>query len=508
MSGRLAWSFARVEPLPALAGGFSDIGGRVHVGPVKVGVFHPDIIGILAAPILEQTPMTVIDTTPPTPPAGSASAWSPGSNDQTAFGWTPTVKKHVTCPHCWKRFHIGDIAWVARHEKLRGDPLAGPDAMRRFVPTRFNLAGEAIDAAGQPCQQLACPACHLPIARGLLEARQLYLSLIGVPGSGKSYLTAAMSWHLRRVLPEKFGVGFSDVDPAGNQALIDHEATLFLADDPERPVSIEKTQMQGAHYDPIQMGEQTVLLARPFQFMLTDQRGRPAADADPNTAPVAPPLPRVLNLYDNAGEHFLPGADTTLTPGTQHLARANLLMFLFDPLQEPRVRAALGQSADDPQVKRPHHAARQDTVLNEMGQRVRRYAGLSASAQLEQPLLVLVGKADAWAEHAGLDWGTDDEPVVRQADGTVAVDIGLIEKTSDTTRRWLESHAPEFVALAEGLHRTVRYLPVSALGGPPELSADGSLLLVRPGHLRSRWVTAPVLYALSKWSSGVLPAAS
>ena len=329
-----------------------------------------------------------------------------------------------------------------------------------FLPTRFGPKGNAIDAGGMSCTDLACPHCRLPIARALLEAGQLYFSLVGVPASGKSYLTAAMSWRLRELLPARFGLGFQDVDPVGNAVLIANEQTLFLRDKPREPVSLEKTQMQGAHYEPVRFGGQTVSLARPFQFLIS---AKEAGDASPVHHGS---LPRVINFYDNAGEHFLPGNDTALTPGTQHVARANALLFLFDPLQDPRCRSRLAGQTDDPQLAEDFAGgARQDTVLNEMGQRIRRYAQLDATTALEQPLIVLVSKADAWLAAAGLSWGDEPEPVLVDAAGNGAVDTELIEKVSASVRAWLSSVTPEFVALAEGLHRTVRYLPVSALGG-------------------------------------------
>ncbi len=109
---------------------------------------------------------------------------------------------------------------------------------------------------------------------------------------------------------------------------------------------------------------------------------------------------------------------------------------------------------------------------------------------------------------AGLSWGDEPEPVLVDAAGNGAVDTELIEKVSASVRAWLSSVTPEFVALAEGLHRTVRYLPVSALGGPPQRSGEQGRLVVRPDQIAPRWVAAPMLYALSKWGRGALPDAA
>src|SRR5262245_4297219 len=70
-----------------------------------------------------------------------------------------------TCPHCWTVFPPEDVLWIAGHADLLGDPRLGPDQPQRFLPTRFNLEGNALDARGFVCQGLACPRCHLPVPR-------------------------------------------------------------------------------------------------------------------------------------------------------------------------------------------------------------------------------------------------------------------------------------------------------------------------------------------------------
>ena len=48
----------------------------------------------------------------------------------------------VTCPHCWHHFDVSEIAWVSKHDELRGDPVLGSDDYIRFLPTRFNVDGD------------------------------------------------------------------------------------------------------------------------------------------------------------------------------------------------------------------------------------------------------------------------------------------------------------------------------------------------------------------------------
>lgn len=159
----------------------------------------------------------------------------------------------VTCPHCWESFPPEKVLWISEHQDLLGDPRLGPEQPQRFLPTRFNVAGEAIDARGFPCQQLACPHCHLSVPRPFLEMEPLFLSIFGAPASGKSYLLAAMSWELRRILPLDFAVSFSDADPVSNRVLNEYQESLFSNPQAAELVPltklIRKTEEQGELYD-------------------------------------------------------------------------------------------------------------------------------------------------------------------------------------------------------------------------------------------------------------------
>jgi len=135
------------------------------------------------------------------------------------------LNPRVICPHCWHTFVPHETMWVAAHNELMGDPVLGPEKARRFLPSRFTPEGHAIDARGVTCQQLACPRCHLGIPRSAIEAEPLFLSIVGGPKTGKSYLLSAMTWELRKRLPASFALAFSDADTVNNQHLNEDEAT-------------------------------------------------------------------------------------------------------------------------------------------------------------------------------------------------------------------------------------------------------------------------------------------
>ena len=151
----------------------------------------------------------------------------------------------------------------------------GEDEQQRFLPTRFDPQGKAIDVKGVPCKDLACPRCHLPIPRSLLEMKPLFISILGAPSSGKSYFLAAMTWQLRQTLRDGFHLSFADADPLANQILSDYEATLFLNSNADSLVRLRKTEPEGELYQSVRFGTREVWYPRPFVFSVQPVEGHP-----------------------------------------------------------------------------------------------------------------------------------------------------------------------------------------------------------------------------------------
>jgi hypothetical protein len=398
--------------------------------------------------------------------------------------------KRVTCPHCWTAFPTEEILWVSAHADLLGDPRLGPEQQQRFLPTRFNLEGNALDARGFPCHTLACPRCHLTVPRPLLEMEPWFVSILGSPACGKSYFLTALTWEMRRLLPLHFALTFADADPVSNRGLNAYEEALFLnsrADD-RVPLAnlIRKTELQGAElYDTVSYGTQTVSYPRPFLFTLQPQDHHPLANSPRRLA-------RVLCLYDNAGEHFQPGQESTGNQATHHLARSRLLLFLFDPTQDARFRRLCrADGAAD-------RTSRQESVLLEAAARVRRYAGLAQNERHRRPLLVVVTKYDSWAD---LLAGDTKEPSIRGD----RLDLDRIEQRSQSLRLLMLRVCPEVVSAAESFAEHVAYVPVSALGCIPQVDPRTKVLAVRPRDIQPIWATVPLLYGLSRSTSGLIP---
>jgi len=424
----------------------------------------------------------------------------------TRTGWGRRLLHLVTCPNCWHTFHPEEVLFVSRHPDLLGDPVLGQEEYLRFLPTHFTVAGEAVDPKGLVTSDLACPRCHLSIPEPMLELPPLFISLVGSPASGKSYFLTTMVWELRRVLPQARMV-FSDADPAANSPIHEYEQTLFMTPAPDQPTEIRKTQTNDSQlYRTSRISDATIRFPVPLQFSLQAMPSHPRFGRGH--------VGRIVVLYDNAGEDFLPGGgDQAGSATVLHLAKSQIILTLFDPTQEPRFRSFCKK--DDPQITmglRPGRTSgpllfRQETILTEAARRIRRYLGLSQEKRTGQPLIVVVPKFDLWESTSGIS--LDQRPYVQHgSNGILKVDMARIEKTSDAVRESIARFSPEYVAAAENLSERVRYIPVSSLGRSPEyICRDNTAFYgIRPKDVSPKWVTVPLLYCLAKWAAGTIQA--
>lgn len=396
--------------------------------------------------------------------------------------------------------------WVSAHPDLDDDEIVTPRGQRRFLPTRLNENGHAIDVKGEVCHHLACPRCHLTIVRASLEMHPLFFSILGAPGSGKSYYLAASIWQLRKALTAKFRISFGDADPVSNRMLNHYEEILFLNNQRDAAVALPKTEKEGDLYESVVLGGRPVLFPRPFVFSLRPQPDHPRASHINSLA-------RALCLYDNAGEHFMPGEETSNNPGTQHLSVSKALLFLFDPTQHHEFRAQCSGRSKDPQMGDQGWNFRQDKILLEAESRVRAQSGLRQSERDSRPLIVVVTKHDAWSALTGSNELQPDWFIRQSRSGKCALDIDRVEAMSDQIRDLMKQLAPEFVTAADGFSSDVTYIPVSALGKGPEFVASTEEggedeFVVRPGDIKPVWAEIPLLYALYRTVPGLIMAYS
>ncbi len=380
---------------------------------------------------------------------------------------------------------------------LQDDFLLGKDAQQRFLPTRFTVNGHAIDVGGVVCRELACPHCHLPLPRALLEMEPLFISIIGAPSSGKSYFLASMTWQLRKTLSQSFSLSFQDADPVANLILNDYEEKLFLNPLEDQLTTLPKTEKEGGYlYEAVNFGGREVWYPKPFVFSIQPQESHPDFRLRSSTS-------RALCLYDNAGEHFLQGGETGKYP-LQHLALSQVLMFLFDPLQHPKFRRACSKGSMDPQLVDGKAIHQQHQILLEAANRIRRHSNCSQNEKYPRPLVVVLTKQDAWKALMGRTSLGTNLPIRRVTEAMSVLDMEKLTRISQQMRAILVKYAPEIVGAAEGFCEEVTYIPASALGRHPEMDPHTAALGICPRDVRPQWAEIPMLYALHKAARGLV----
>ena len=409
------------------------------------------------------------------------------------------LRPRITCPHCWKSFAPGDILWVAEHPLLTKGDVPGEGDQQRFLPSRFDTDGHAIDVKGNTCHEVACPACHLQIPRAIVELESVFISTLGAPGSGKSYFLASMIHQTQETALRHFQSNLADVDPVANNVVNDYLNKLFRNSQPGELVNLEKTEEQGRQYTSVYMDQRDRWLPKPFVYSL-----QPLQLQDDR---LRRQLCRAICLYDNAGEHFMPGKSDNQF-ATQHLALSKVLLFLFDPLQHSRFRQACLGRAEDPQLGKHGKNSPQDQVLQEASRRIKNLTGLAQHAKYSRPLIVVVTKYDVWHSLLSNEIVEMTSLLCRIPDRGAAIDLRRLQKVSQRMRELMFELAPDIVAAAEGFSEEVIYLPNSALGCSPEIVrlADRTEALgVRPCNIRPMLAELPMLYALHRAVPTLIP---
>jgi len=387
----------------------------------------------------------------------------------------------LTCPVCWLKFDLGDLMHVAVHDSLRGDPVLGEDVQQRFLATRFNERGQALDAMGLPCTDIACPHCRRILSPGFAEMPHHIISMVGDQSAGKSYYLSVLLKMLPPSLFENFSVVFQDADPLGNAIVNQMKQALFGAQTPQG-ARLVKTQLEGAMYERLPRYGRMVALPKPFIFSVAS-----TADTTQRCSVI---------FYDNAGEHFQPGRDSADSPGAQHVASSSGILFLFDPFNSPEFRRQIADQAD-PQMEKTV-LDQHSVILSELKVRIAKLLKKPLVDQIEAPLAVLIGKSDAWIHLLGA-------PPLRNPVQPGKLDLDALLENSHRVRRLMMSVCPEIVANAESISRYVLFFAVSSFGHAPVKVGPGDYV-PDPRLLRPYQVEAPMLWMLSRIAPGLVNA--
>jgi hypothetical protein len=397
-----------------------------------------------------------------------------------------------TCPVCWFRFDRGDVMNLAVHASLRGDPVLGEEHMQRFLASRFNDRGQALDAMGLTAPESACPHCRRKLPPNFLDQPHHIFSIVGAPSSGKSYYLSVLVKIMQDISFRHFGVTFRDAAPSENAVLNDMRNHLFSAGTPEEAY-LAKTDLEGALYETLPRQGRQVRLPKPFVFRMSARESGEDGFS--------------IVFYDNAGEHFEPGRNSADSPGAQHIAVASGIFFLFDPLYNPEFRRKLEGHADPQLAQRRND--QQDILLAESEARIKEILSLSSSERIATPFAVIVGKSDAWLEMLG------EEPLLPAietgARGGSRIRLDHIQANSKRVRELLLEVSPSIVANAEAISSEVMFFAASPLGHPPVQfeDAQGHVRIgPDPAKLDPQRVEDPTLWVLSKLAPAMFPSHS
>ncbi len=437
-----------------------DCGAEVTV-PRPDGSPAPQPTVLVPQPGKPGAPQQLVPATPSGPP--------PVPNAKPS---KPNPEGEFTCPVCWLRFDAGDIMHIAVHDSLRGDPLLGEDAQQRFLATRFNNAGQALDARDVPSSEIACPHCRRKLPPSFLGMPHHIISLVGDQSAGKSYYLSVLTKVFPTTLYREFGVVFQDGDPTGNAPINDMRKALFGAQSPAQ-AKLAKTVFEGAMYERLPRQGRIAALPRPFVFTVSAEGAREQC---------------ALIFYDNAGEHFQPGVNIVEQPGAQHVASAAGILYLFDPFNSPEFRRHL-LDTKDPQLERPI-VDQQDIILSEMRTRIQTIRNLRPGEAIQTPVAFIVGKYDAWPQL--LNGKTLREPV---HDGRL--DLAAVEENSGVIRELLCRLCPPVVANAEALSGKVMFFAASSFGHTPIKIGPGEYV-PDPAQLNPAQVEIPLLWILTR----------
>ena len=381
----------------------------------------------------------------------------------------------LVCPLCWLKFDIGDAMSIATHESLRGDSVLGPAEMQRFLPTSFNEDGVALDAAGIPSPDVACPHCRKRLPQNYFEYKQQILSIVGAPSAGKSYYLSVLIDKLQESLFKNSKIQLKDIDPSGNMIITQMKSKLFSAKSPDEAI-LPKTAFEGAMYERYPRFGKMVSLPKPITYSLEKEGQDKVA----------------MVLYDNAGEHFEPGLDVEQSPGAMHVASSSGILFLFDPAANKDFKLRLADYPD-PQLSITGRVDYQESILAEMDIRIKRIQAMEHSKKLSTPLAVIIGKSDMWTHLL-------ESPLPELLDNGV-LDIDAVDKASDILRNFLQEISPNIVIQAEMISSDVKYFAASPLGHSPQViesGANAGKIAPIPEKINPQNVEVPVMWLLSK----------
>jgi hypothetical protein len=386
------------------------------------------------------------------------------------------MSRTIHCTTCWASFEVNQLRYIAEHPTLVSDPVAGEDAMLRFRPSIFDNRGSAIDPEGSSCSSVACPKCRCEFPNKLLYDEILPISVVGSPASGKSCLLASGLRSLRR-LGSKLGYTLIDAAPSLNTHIHELEEKLFPRGTAESSVHIGKTDPSDlSAYKQIIAGKGEISVPRPIHYTWRDGNNQT----------------RTVVFHDTAGEAFT--HKNKMSSAIEHLAASKAIIFVLDPLQDPSTRHLLNKN--DPQIDlfEKGGSSRQDLLILESADRIRKLKGLSNKDRLDIPMIIAVNKYDAWASLLK-EVDLSNSPLLRDKTGGYSLDEQLINDVNTSMRDMLYDHLPDWMDAIDSFAANPIIIPCAPLGIAPDGDEFGALQ-INTSALSPVWADIPFLLAI------------
>ncbi len=377
------------------------------------------------------------------------------------------------CPHCFVALPSERYAFrctgscredvdhrlsAARGTEERGKPVVEVESR----PGQ-EVAGATCGSCRTPTRQEVCPGCHYPLLPGWRRCTTTCLATAGARASGKSIYLGVLKKQA--------------------ELWCERHGHALVAPDP-------RTDEQ---------------YARLYEAPLYERRGflPPTPTAAMRDAPHREPLiydmgpfgrrHHMLVLRDVAGEDLENPPD--LVGPFSFFARADVVVFLFDPLRLEEVRGQL-EGAVPPQVQPGGDPV---VVLRNLVRLIR--GGVPFGEPVRTPLALVIAKFDTLAELATVEGGPLTD-VMANAGATFNLDPSLAadfdRSDADRLQAELQSllsrlHAGSLLRLVEQSFAEHRLFAVSALGALP---ADADSL--SPRGIAPFRVVDPLKWALSR----------
>ena len=392
----------------------------------------------------------------------------------------------ITCSHCWSTFPVECLLFISLDYNNLGDPVAGANSRKRFVPESFNNNGQALDHNGVACSEKACPVCHLKLIESTIDLDNVFLSIVGAPASGKSYLLASMVQQFRSVLSRKFAMTFTDADAQNNITINNYIDALFYSANQNKLISLPKTEIQGNLYHQISWQGSLVNLPMPFVFTL---------QSSINERNKKYQLPVNVTFYDNAGEHFQPGMDDFFNPGTKHLGNSEGIIFCFDVSKEVRIAKIL--TADDPQLSMSDYS-NQVVLFGEMAARIRKFCSMNSADRYDKVLIINVMKCDLLKDVLDKNALSEQLYLLDKELKEFQLNFSKVLDISYHTRSLLQEHCPDFIQVVEGFCSNVYYIPTSSTGNHAEIDIDSGNIGIRPKDVQPLYSELPLMTLLAQ----------